>query len=292
MPAGPFATAVPPTRRPSGLLAGLSACAALMAAPDARSAPPDLDAPWQFTLTPYLWLPNVNGKLRYTLPPDQGGSAESEIGPVDYLESLQFLLMLNGEARRGDWAVFSDLVYLDFGNSRSGVTSVGGGDAPIPIPRERNTATSTDLKGWSWALAGSYTVDRGARHHVDLLGGMRLLHIKSRLDWALDASIPGTGFSLDRSGRVSQDTTLTAAIVGLRGRVAFGGEGRWFVPYYLDVGGGNHFFPWEAEAGAGYRFPWGELQVSWRHLEFDQPDGRFVQDLRFSGPAFGATWRF
>ena len=288
----PADSVIATTHRSSRRAAALVACAALLAASGARAQAPAPDGSWQFTLTPYLWLPNVNGKLRYEFPPGQGNSAESEIGPVDYLESLQFLLMLNGEARRGDWAVFSDLVYLDFGNTGSSVTSVGGPGAAIPIPRERNTATSTDLKGWSWALAGSYTVDRGARHHVDVLGGLRLLHIESRLDWALDASIPGSGFSFDRSGQVSQDTTLTAAIVGVRGRMAFGDEGRWFVPYYLDVGGGSHVTTWQAAVGAGYRFPWGELQASWRHLEFDQPDGRFVQNLRFSGPAVGATWRF
>ena len=280
---------MPTLRPPPRLLAALLACTTFASTPSARAQ--DAASPWRFTLSPYLWLPNASGTLRYTLPPDQGGSAENQIGPVDYLDHLQFLLMLSGEARRGDWAVISDLVYLDFGNTASHVKTVGGGDSAVPVPRERNTSTGTDLKGWSWLLAGSWTASRTEHLQLDVIGGLRLLHIEARLDWALDADITGPGFSFARSGRVERDATLVAAIVGARGRVPLG-DGKWFLPYHLDVGGGSHVFTWQAMIGAGYRFRWGDVQVSWRHLEFDQPDGRFVQGLRFSGPAVGASFRF
>ena len=113
---------------------------------------------------------------------------------------------------------------------------------------------------------------------------------------ATNASVSGRASierALDRVGFLGHFADIFCYTeLGVRGRMAFGDEGRWFVPYYLDVGGGSHVTTWQAAVGAGYRFPWGELQASWRHLEFDQPDGRFVQNLRFSGPAVGATWRF
>jgi hypothetical protein len=277
--------------RPFQLSRWLLVASALLGTVAAQAAPPQVEGEWQFKLTPYLWLPNVNSTLRYALPPGQGGSAEAQTGPYDYLENLQFLLMLSGEARRGDWGVISDIVYLDFGNTSSHVTSVGGSGSAVPIPRERNTSTGTDLKGWTGLLAGSYRAWRNDAAEVELLAGLRLLHLEARLDWSLAAATPGGGFVFDRAGSVEASETLTAGIVGVRGRMTFG-DGRWFAPYHLDVGGGNEFFTWQVVAGVGYAFPWGEVQLSWRNLAFEQPDDHFIQKLRFSGPAVGASWRF
>src|SRR5262245_51420063 len=72
---------------------------------------------WQFSLTPYLWLPNLNANGT-TEPPPGGGRPDFEVGPVDYLDNLDFVLMLAGEARHGNWSLRSDLIYLDFSNQR------------------------------------------------------------------------------------------------------------------------------------------------------------------------------
>src|SRR5574342_1182756 len=64
------------------------------------------DAPvgqWTFSITPYLWLPNVNGTMKYSIPPGAGGSPEVEAGPNDYLQNLQAVIMISGEARRDRW---------------------------------------------------------------------------------------------------------------------------------------------------------------------------------------------
>jgi hypothetical protein len=41
---------------------------------------------WQFAITPYLWLPNVDGTLKYAVPPGGGGSPDGEVGPNNYSE--------------------------------------------------------------------------------------------------------------------------------------------------------------------------------------------------------------
>jgi len=58
---------------------------------------------WTFSLTPYIWLPNINGQLKYSIPADGGGRPEVDTGPNNYLENLSFALMLAGEARKGKW---------------------------------------------------------------------------------------------------------------------------------------------------------------------------------------------
>ena len=69
---------------------------------------------WTFSITPYLWLPNIDGTLKYSIPPGATGSPEVEVGPNDYLENLSFAMMISGEARKDRWSVFTDFIYLDF----------------------------------------------------------------------------------------------------------------------------------------------------------------------------------
>ncbi|MGY4827277.1 hypothetical protein ACVNIS_01715 [Sphaerotilaceae bacterium SBD11-9] len=273
--------------KPLTRLASLLCSALGLLASPAQAAPPADDGQWHVSLTPYLWLPNVNSTLKYPLPPGGGGSAEAETGPSSYLENLQSLLMLSGEVRRNEWAVVSDLVYLNFGDEDSHVSSVGG----LPVPRERNLGTRTDLKGWTWMVAGSYTAVRTETATLDVLAGVRLLHLQGSLDWTLDASIPGSGFTFARTGSVERSETLADAIVGVRGRVWFG-DGQWFVPYHLDVGAGESKLTYQAVVGVGYAFGWGDVQLAYRELSWEQSDDKFVQKLRFSGPAVGLTWRF
>src|SRR5262249_38130809 len=68
---------------------------------------------WTFSLTPYIWLPNINGQLKYAIPPGGVAGPEVDTGPNNYLENLSFALMLAGEARKDKLSIFTDLIYLD-----------------------------------------------------------------------------------------------------------------------------------------------------------------------------------
>jgi hypothetical protein len=45
-------------------------------------------------------------------------------------------------------------------------------------------------------------------------------------------------------------------------------------------------------AGAGYRFGSWSIRALCRHLHYEQGSNRLINDLAFSGPAIGATFRF
>jgi hypothetical protein len=239
---------------------------------------------WKFTLTPYLWLPNVNGTLKYGVPPGTGGAPEVGIGPNDYLVNLEFLLMVAGEARRGRWSMFTDLVYLDFSEEGS---SVGEIDLPgflpiIPV----DAGTNSSLSGGVWTLAGGYNLIDGPAATLDVFGGVRYFNIDTTVNWSLSVA---PGFPL--TGSVSAREELWDAIVGVRGRVRLG-DGHWSMPYSLDVGTGSSQLVSNAVAGISYGFGWGDVTLAYRHLYYDQANDKFIQDLRFSGPALGATFRF
>ena len=246
---------------------------------------------WTYTVTPYLWLPNINGTLKYSVPPGTSGSPSVDTGPNSWLENLSFALMVSGEARRGKWSIVSDLIYLDFGDEGSRLRSVDFGGSSVSTDIDSGTRTS--LSGVQWMLAAGYTMLETPRMTLDVLGGFRYFGVEAKADWQLTGTVSGPGGTqaFPASGGVTRRADLWDGIVGVRGRVRLG-EGQWFFPYHLDIGAGASSFTWQALLGAGYGFKWGDVTLAYRHLAYDQSDDKLFQDFRFSGPALGATFRF
>ena len=268
--------------------------AAIFAAIFTAQAQAQSDAPadqWTFSITPYLWLPNVNGTLKYSVPPGAGGSPDVEAGPNDYLENLQAVIMISGEVRRDRWSVFTDLIYLDFSDEESSVKSVNFGGSLVSS--SLNIATSSSFRGAAWTLGTGYAVETGHAVTLDVFGGLRYFGLEASTDWQLQGVItgPGPGQSFPRTGGISEKLALWDGIVGVRGRIPLGGS-HWSIPYYLDFGAGSSNWTWQGLLGIDYSFNWGGVTLAYRNLYYDQKDDKLLQDLRFSGPAIGVTFRF
>jgi len=237
---------------------------------------------WDFSLTPYAWLPHVDATLSYE-PPGSGGTP---VPMTDLLKYLSGALFLSGEARRGRWGVATDLVYCNFEKVGSNVTTVvgPGGENEVPI----NTGTTTSLTGYMVSLTGNYSLVREADRKFDVLAGVRYTHIGTTLDWSFETPVGGLPA---RSGSIERGTDLWDGVAGFRGNVRFGG-GKWFVPYYVDAGAGTSKFTWQGMLGIGYAFGWGDLLLVYRYLSFEQGDSQLVQRFSLSGPALGATFHF
>jgi hypothetical protein len=279
--------AAKPTRSARALAA--STFALVLCAPLGAAAQNADD--WKFSLTPYLWLPNINATFKYSVPPGTGGSPEVEVGPNDYLTNLNFVLMLAGEARKGRWSLFTDVVYLDISSADSQVKSVDFAGSTVSTTIDAGTNTS--LQGMVWTLGGGYTIVQTPGISLDVIGGIRYLGLQVTTDWNLTATIVGPPGSLSfpRTGSVSENEDLWDAIVGVRGRISLG-EGHWSMPYYLDAGTGSSSSTWQGLLGVAYTFGWGDVTLAYRYLYYDQNDGKLIQNLSFSGPALGATFRF
>ncbi len=253
---------------------------------------------WQFQLTPYLWLPTIDGTLNYVPPPGSGGSPDFDVGPTDWLDLFNFGLLLNGSARKGRFSILADVVYLSLtrnGDARlvSVEGNIPGSVMPIPVSADITLNTRTDLDGLTWMLAAGYTLQETRTSLVDLYAGVRYFGLDVSTSWDLTAAIttPGGTELLAAQGGIASDTDLWDGIVGVRGYFGFGG-GKWSVPYSFDVGTGSSDLTWNAVAGLSRMFGWGDLMLVYRHLEYDEdPDG-LLQDFSFSGPAFGARFRF
>ena len=255
---------------------------------------------WQFRLTPYLWLPTIGGKLNYGPPPGSGGSPDVEVGPTDWLELLNFGVLIGASARKGHFSMFTDFVYLSMTRNGDGrVVSVDGtvpgpgGSVSVPVSADLSLNTRTDFDGFIWTLAAGYTVKQTDVSTLDIFAGARLFSVDLSTSWDLTAAIttPGGVELLAAQGGVGNDTALWDAIVGVRGHVDLG-SGKWSVPYYFDIGAGSSDMTWSAMTGLTRSFGWGEILIVYRHLEYDEDFDGLMQNFSFSGPALGASFRF
>jgi len=135
---------------------------------------------WTFALRPYLWAPGVSGTLKYDIPPGGGGGASVDISSY-ILQNLNFALMLSAEARKGNWSVLTDVVYLDVESDDSKVKSVSfaGPGGRVDVSAGADVGTKVNLSGFEWELAGAYTVARGRNSSLDVLAGFRYLGLKA-----------------------------------------------------------------------------------------------------------------
>lgn len=264
-------------------------------ADSAAQTAPASDPGWRFTLTPYVWAPSIEGKLRYTLPDGRGGARGADVGvdAVNLLQALNFAAMITGEARYGRYSVLSDFIYLDLGSSTSQVRAVDFFEfGRNPVSTTLNTGTKTALRGGLASLAGGYTLLEGDWGQLDAQAGIRVFWLSARTDVRLAADIsgPGPGQSFARTARLKGDAELYDGIAGIRGRFELGGG--FHVPFAADVGGGSSQLTWQAAAGVGYRTGWGSVALGYRHLSYEQSGNRLIRELSLGGPFLAANFVF
>jgi hypothetical protein len=192
-------------------------------------------------------------------------------------------------AHNGQWGAFTDVIYLDVGNAKTGSRDFTIGN--IGLPAGTAADLDLDLKAWVWTVAGEYRVASGPGFTVDLLAGARMFDVTQRLRWNISGSL-GPIAATSRSGEAEVSQTVWDAIVGVRGQHVFGDRGQWSLPVYLDVGGGQSARTWQAAAGIGYAFGWGQLSALYRYVDYELKSGKNVQGMNFGGPMVGATFRW
>jgi hypothetical protein len=237
--------------------------------------------PWTFSLTPYFWAPSVEATLEYNLAvlPGDAQRADVSIDAGDVLGKLNFGAMLAGEARRGRFAIITDLIYLDLGDEKSAALPADYGQ-----PQATIDARST-LEGFLWGLAGSYTLVEGGWGRVDATAGFRLFVLESRTDIRLNVA---PGAAIDR--RLEQTATLLDAVVGLRGQFDLGAG--FSIPYAFDIGGGSSSLTWQAQGAVTYRLGSADLALGYRVLHYEQGSDKLLRDLTLKGPFAAVSLRF
>ena len=140
------------------------------------------------------------------------------------------------EARKGRWGLFTDFIYLDVSGDQNGTRSFTIGGREIPGSLSANL--DLGIKGSLWTLAGEYLLVNDPAMTLYVLGGARMLDVKETLSYSLSADI-GPFSGPGRSGMSEVKQTYWDAVIGVKGRFAFGERREWSVPFYADVGTGE-----------------------------------------------------
>jgi hypothetical protein len=264
------------TRAAALLLAALPLTAGAQAKPDE----------WQWGATIYGWFPTISGKTYF---PVTGGGPSIDVDADTILSNLKFVFMGTLEAQKGNWGVWTDVIYMDLGDSTSGTRDFTVGRRAIPADVSANL--SYDIKSWVWTIAATYSLVNRPEYTLQSLVGARMIDVQQTLTWDVSGNVGAIGLP-GRSGTKEISATNWDAIIGVKGRAAFGDEKRWFVPYYLDIGTGQSKFTWQGLIGVGYAFSWGSIVGAWRYLDYEFESGSPVESINFNGPAIGLVFRF
>ena len=229
----------------------------------AQPASPASDE-WELALTPYLWGSGMSGTVGLA-----GRNVDFEVTAKDLIKELDFGLMANFEAHRGNWSFGTDLVYTDLGKD---VTFEGASETSRALnPRLDLSMTIIEADvGYQFAKS------------VDVLAGVR-------------GVISSTSVGVDAGTLAEADASFVDPIVGMRFRRNL--SEKFWVNLRGDVGGfgvGSDF-SWFVNAGAGYivsRLI--SLDFGYRIWDFDyESDGDLKKlDAALAGFGFGLTFHF
>ena len=223
-------------------LAWAAACTAALA-PGGANAQAAGSVNWRYALSVYGYFPSVDGQSNIPTGP---GGGDLNISSGNFMDKLQGAFMGSFGAHNGRWGVFTDFIYLDFGDSRSGSRDFSIGNAGLPASTSANLGL--DLKAKLWTLGADYRIAPDPALTVDVLGGVRMLDINQSVRWDISGAL-GSIAPASRSGSYESSQTLWDALVGVKGRYALDSAGKWAVPFYLDVGAGESRLTWQAATG-------------------------------------------
>jgi hypothetical protein len=211
---------------------------------------------WEVTVAPYFMGAAMSGTTAV-----RGREVDIEVSSSDIFSNLQFGAMGLVVARKGNWGVGGDAIWMALG------TTV------------RNT--NVDFNQGAFAVYGLRRLGSAA----DLTLGMRVNTLQGQLESNT------LGFD------VSQDKTWVDPLVGLTLRSPR--EHRLHAQVYAEIGGfgAGSDFTWQIFPTVGFKFTDRfslEVGYRWLDLDYETGDGneRFAYDVLTQGPVGGLAFRF
>jgi hypothetical protein len=238
---------------------------------------------WKFSPLIYVYGPTIHGSATFPT----GTTVNITVDPNQLLPNLNFAFMGAFEAQRGSWGLFTDIIYMHASGSKSATRDLTIGGMTLPAGVTANVGL--DVKSTVWTLGGSYRIADTPQAIFDVLLGTRALFLNQHLTWQFSSDV-GPLVGPARQGSGDSNLTNWDGIVGVKGRLMFGEQHAWFVPYYFDVGTGASQLTWQALGGLGYAFHWGEVIGVWRYIDWHFSKDSASQSL--NGPAIGVAFHW
>jgi hypothetical protein len=292
----------------AGTAIGLLTAPGVLAA-DLGSGPPTAQLPtsaWTVTVTPYLWLPWLQGDVTV-----KGRTGSLYTNPYEVLEHLERAPWMSYiEARNGPLVLYNDIFYAKLGVNVSGIKTFGSativGSASADFSEGVvETGAAYQIAKWLSGTGGSlkdgYAFDRYTA--IDLLAGARYWQQTMNLNLALTGTLDTTDLvvSGDRAFARSGVVDWVDPLIGFRVRqsLAPGQE----LMFRADIGGFDVGSQFSWNVIAAYNF---NICVSngitytgmlgFRALSVDYEQGsertRYDYDVVQYGPVMGLSVKF
>jgi len=237
-----------------GLLAFLLTTQPVLAAEESNNG-------WQYYGSVHLWAADIHIQ-------DSHGDND-EITFSDIVETLDIVAMGVLGARKDRFGFEIDAIYLD--------TTDSDNESFTP----RITLTDVELTSTILTPMATYRVVEDGQLNLDLLGGVRYLHLDINLKF-------------DEISDIGDDGSSTDGIVGFRGTIQLNKD--WYLPFYYDVGKGDSELTYQAFAGINYKYSGFDVGAGYRYLKFkfddDEDFGDVLNHLIIKGPMIGAKYWF
>jgi len=221
---------------------------------------------WEFSIAPYVFFAGLKGTVGV-----QQQTAIVDARFPDIFRNLDFAMMGTFEARKGNWLVLTDAMYMSLSGKRI-TPSPFFGDIDVDV---KETIIDPEI-GYR-----AVNLERGS---IDLLGGVRIWHVKPHLTFQ-----PRILPLVD----VERSKTWADPVVGARGIAKL--SPRVFLTGKFDVGGfgvGSDFTG-QAFGGAGFQLkPRIAVIGGYRYLRADYTsDEGFIFKTSMSGIMLGAKFK-
>lgn len=252
------------------LLAGLLTAPIVGAQPaqTTTAQPQSVADKWNFSITPYLWAIGVRGTISH----NNLSTGQVKLTPGDLLSDINMAAMVVAEARYNKYGLYLDAMYGDLGKTSSKV-----------VGRTDLTANTT-AKLSMITLAPTFNLMNSKSAYVDGLVGARYLWLNA------SSTISDSDFRVTLNPKSTQN--ITAAVAGVKGRFNLG-DSNYFVPFYVDAGGGqSSSFTTQAYLGIGRAFDWGDVSLVAKNVYYQFKPNNTNADLNLFGAAVAVTFRF
>ena len=254
------------------MISALVASSLAMAGGDIAPVEPMVETPvveaasgWQNEITIYGWYAGIGGETALGEPSDPSVDAS------DILDKLEMVFMGTYAGRGDKWSFYLDLIYLGLGDSSTRELTIDG------VTFDSNI--EADIDTWLLNTGVGYNLVNTDSGVLDVIAGVRYMDLEATVE---------TNHPRHPGSEASKD--FVDFVVGARGSMNI--NENWYVPYVLDVGAGDSDLTWQAFAGIGYRYDWGDVKLGYRYISYDFDDSMFLKDLDMSGGVLGVTFKF
>lgn len=219
---------------------------------------------WHFEAEAYLWGAALGG--------DTARGDDVDIGFNDIVDNLNYGLMGYGVARKGNYSLLFDTIYLNLETDESTTGNLVG----IPLSID----VDVELQGVITAVGVGYNLLERETTQLDIFGGGQYFWLQSELDFEVN----------DQEQKFSDSDHVFDGIIGVRGTTNL--SDRIYAIYLASGGAGDSDYTWQVWGTLNYRLGIVDLAAGYRYLSWNFDDNRAFQDLNVHGPILGAKIRF